>query len=109
MSRMRILCPQYAAGSFRNFGNDLSGKRIDLAISHRLFARLNGYRDRNRLLTGLDAPAFVDVKYSDIGDKLLVDALRGTNDVGGLTAVSTTKAKSRSTGWKGDSSSSGLA
>ena len=71
----------------RDLGHDPCGDRIDLLIGQGLFARLDRHRDGDRFLAVVDALAFVDVEHRDIGDQLLVDALRGSHDVAGLDAA----------------------
>src|SRR2546429_1186132 len=80
-------CAQRAAGLLRHVGDDLRRHRVDFLVGHGLFARLDRHRDRDRFLAVVDALAFIDVEYADIGDQLLVDALRGAHDVAGLDAA----------------------
>ena len=69
---------------FVDLGDDLGRHRVDLLIGHGLLARLHGHGDRDRLLAVVDALALIDVEHGDVGDQLLVDALRGAHDVAGL-------------------------
>ena len=78
---------QHAAGLLRHLGHDLRGHRVDLLIGQGLLARLDRHRDRDRLLALVDALAFIDVEHGDIGDQLLVDALRRAHDIAGLDAA----------------------
>jgi hypothetical protein len=52
--------------------------------------------------------AFEQVEDVDAGDQLLVGAVDGAHQRGGRHILSTTKAKSRRTAWKAESSSTGL-
>src|SRR3954470_11858718 len=82
--RFSASCAQRPAGLLADLGNDLRPDRVDLLIGHGLVARLNRHRDRDRLPGLVDALALVDVEHRDLGDQLLVHALRGAHDVAGL-------------------------
>ena len=71
-------------GAWPTSATILARERVDLLLGHGLVARLDGDRDRDRFLAGLDALAFIDVEHADARDQLAVDRLRGAHDVGGL-------------------------
>src|SRR5262249_27212185 len=76
--------PHHAAGPLAVLGDDLCGHRLDLRVGHGLVPRLQCHRDRDRLLSGLDSFALVDVEHRDIGDEFAINALRRAQDVRGL-------------------------
>jgi len=57
---------------------------VDFLVGHGLFARLHGDGNGDRLPAVVDALAFVDIEHGDVGDQLLVDALRRAHDIASL-------------------------
>src|SRR5438876_5136146 len=72
-------CAQRSAGFPGDFRDDLRGHGVDLLIGHGLLARLDRYRNCQRLLVGIDALALIEVEHAHGRDQLLVDALRGAH------------------------------
>ena len=66
-------------------------------------------RDRDRFLARIDAGALIDVEHGDAVISLRSTPWAARTMSAAFTVRSTMKAKSRSTGWNGDSSSTGLA
>src|SRR5262245_35468601 len=75
---------QHTACALAHLGDDLLGERLNLLVRHGLLARLDRHCDRDRLLTGLDAGAFVEVEQRHASDQLAVDVLRRAHEVAGL-------------------------
>src|SRR5262249_35745203 len=80
-TRATGLRSQHATRSLADLGHDLCRQRLDLLVGHRLLARLQRHCDRDRLLAGLDASAFVDVEQRHASDQLAVDVLRRAHEI----------------------------
>ena len=102
--------PQHGAGRLDDLRHDLGAHRLDLRIGQ---VRSTGCRVTvmaSDFLPSAHALAGIDVEHARARDQRLVGVARGAHAASRpRRSSSTTKAKSRSTGWKGESMSCGRA